>query len=159
MAVPLPAVLADQVGAGLAGVAVRLWPQIMASAREHLVPWIDRNAPDLAAPVRLAFHDLDIVADELRQAVRGAWQRLRVLLIGQTAQLVGADDGGWAIRITSRLRDPAHAGAGPPVIELMTEDGLCWESLPAGIRAAALNGFRGASIDIVRIRDDLLSLP
>lgn len=156
MPLPLPAVLADQVGATLAGVAVCLWPQIMASAREHLVPWVDRNAPDLATPVRLAFHDLDIVADELRQAVRGAWQRLRAVLIGQTVQFVGADDGQWTIRILSRLRNPAPAGA--PVIELMTEDVLCWEALPGEIRAAGLTGFRGASIDIVRIRDGLLSL-
>jgi hypothetical protein len=155
MAGPLAAILAGQLGTGLAGVAACLWPQIMASAREQLVPWIDRNAPDLAASVRLAFQDLDIVADELRHAVRGSWRRLRVLLIGQTVQFVTTSSGEWAVRIVSCLRDPALAGT--CVIELTTEERLRWEALPEEIRAGGLDGFGGAPIDIIRIRDDLLS--
>jgi hypothetical protein len=148
-------VLANQVGAGLAGVVVCLWPQIMAAAREHLVPWIDRNAPELAAAVRLAFQDLDVGADDLRRAVRSAWRQLRALLIGQTAQFVGAGNGEWAILITSRLRCPAPDGTA--VIELTTEQGLRREAVAGENRARRLEELRGAPIDIVRIRDDLLS--
>jgi hypothetical protein len=121
MAVPLSAILADQLGSGLAGVAVCLWPQIMSSAREQLVPWIDRDVPDLAASVRLAFQDLDIVADELRHTVRGSWRHLRVLLIGQTVQFVTTGDGEWAVRVISCLRHPALIGA--PIIAMTTEEG------------------------------------
>jgi hypothetical protein len=155
MTVPLPAMLTDQMGTGPARIAICLWPQIMASAREHLIPWIDQNAPELAAPTRLAFQDLDIVADELRHAVRDAWRRLRVVLIGQTAQFVTADNGEWAIRIISRLRNPVPEGT--PVIELITEERLRRESLPEEISAIGLDGFPSSPIDIVQIRDDLLS--
>lgn len=155
MAVPLSAILADQLGSGLAGVAACLWPQIMSSAREQLVPWIDRDVPDLAASVRLAFQDLDIVADELRHAVRGSWRRLRVLLIGQTVQFVTTSNGEWAVRVISRLRQPTLIAT--PVIELTTEEGLRWEALPEEIRVGGLDRFRGVSIDIVLIRDALLS--
>lgn len=155
MTVPQPAMLAEQLGAGPARIAVGLWPQIMASTREHLIPWIDQNAPELAAATRLAFHDLDNVADELRQAVSGAWRRLRVVLVGQTVQFAPAGNGEWAIRITSRLRSPSLERA--PVVELTTEESVCCESLLAESRAAGLAGFRSASIDIIAIRDHLLS--
>jgi hypothetical protein len=156
MAMPLP-ILVDQVGAGLAGVAAYFWPQIMASAREHLVPWVDRNAPELAVPVRLAFQDLDTVAGGLRRAVCVAWRRLRTVLVGQTAQFVIAGSGGWALRITSCLRNPASEGTA--CIELVTEQELAWETLPKQIRAVGLHGLRNATIDIVQARDKLLSEP
>jgi hypothetical protein len=155
MTVPQPAMLAEQLSAGPARIAVGLWPQIMAAAREHLIPWIDENVPELAATTRLAFHDLDIVADELRQAVTSAWQRLRAVLIAQTVQFTAAGNGEWAIRITSRLRDPAVMCA--PVAELTTEAILRCESLLADSGADGLAGFQSASLDIARIRDDLLS--
>jgi hypothetical protein len=157
MATFLPPILADQMGAELAGIAVRCWPQIMACAREGLVPWIDRNTPELAAPVRLAYQDLDMVADGLRSVVRIAWRRLRSVLIGQTAQFVMGGSGEWAVRITSCLRTPA-AGRGP-AIELVTEQELDWKMLPEEIRAAGLDGFGGASIVITRTRVRLLSDP
>jgi hypothetical protein len=155
MTVSLPAMLADQLGAATAGVAVSLWPQIMALAREHLIPWIDQNVPELAGPARLAFHDLDIVADELRRAVRGSWRRLRVVLIGQTVQFGTASDGEWVILITSRLRGRAAADA--PVVVLTTVERLSLEWLPEEVRATGLNQFRSAAIDVAQIRDDLLS--
>jgi hypothetical protein len=157
MTASLPAMLVDQLGTGPTRIALRLWPQIMASAREHLIPWIDQNAPELAGPTRLAFQDLDIVADELRHAVRSAWRRLRVVLVGQTVELVTAGDGEWAIWVTSRLCNPAPDGA--PVIELKTKERLRRESLPEEICAEGRPRFRSASIDIVQIRDDLLSEP
>jgi hypothetical protein len=155
MTVSLPALLADQLGTASAGVAVSLWPQIMALAREHLIPWIDQNVPELAGPARLAFHDLDIVADELRRVVRGSWRRLRVVLIGQTVQFGMASDGEWVIRITSRLRGPTAGDT--PVVVLTTEERLCLEWLPEGVSVAGLNQFRSAAIDIAQVRDDLLA--
>jgi hypothetical protein len=157
MTVPLPAMLADQLGTGPAAIAIGLWPQIMASAREHLIPWVDQNVPELATPARLAFQDLDIVADELRYAVRGAWRRLRAVLVGQTAQFMVTGNGECVIRIISRLRAASSAGA--PSVELATEERLHWDCLPEEIRVAGLDGFRSAPIDIMRIRDDLLSGP
>jgi hypothetical protein len=155
MAAPLPVLLAEQLGARLAGLVNCFWPQIMASAREHLVPWVDRNAPELATPARLAFLDLGVVADDLQHAVRGAWWRLRDLLVGQSAQLVVSGNGDWAVRVTSRLRCPAADGVG--IIELTTEERLRLGAITGEIPAGQLEACRGASIDIVRIRDHLLS--
>jgi hypothetical protein len=154
----LTVVLAGVVGAGLAAVAVYFWPTIMGWAREHLLPWVDVNVPDLAGAVRLAFHDLDRISVELRRAVRTTWWRLRQVLLGQVATFVEARAGEWAVQITSSLRAPRQAGR--PVVEVVTEQRLDWGELPEEIRAQALaNGLRDVSLDVMRARDRLLSEP
>jgi hypothetical protein len=150
----LTLVLAGLVGAGLAGVAAYFWPQIMTCAREHLLPWIDRNVPGLAGSVRLAFHDLDEIAAEWFRAVRAAWGQLRTVLLSQVATFVELFNGDCAIRITSRLR-PLDGGG--EVITVVTDQELGWPGLPAEIREAARSGgLRGTSIDLVRARDQIL---
>jgi hypothetical protein len=152
----LPLVLAGLVAAGLVGVAVYFWPQIMSWAREHLLPWVDRNIPEMADSVRLAFQDLDKVAVGLRRAVRTAWRKLRNVLLSQTAEFVGLVNGEWAIRITSYLRNLEEGEK--PVVRVVTEQELDWDDLPEEIRASAMsNGISGTSIDIVKVRDQLLS--
>jgi hypothetical protein len=152
----LTLILAGLVGAGLAGVAAYFWPQLMTCAREHLLPWIDRNVPDLARSARLAFHDLDQIAIELCRAVRAAWRSLRVVLLSQVATFAELFDGGCAIRITSEFRVLEDRDQAP--VTVVTEQELDWTDLPEEIRAAALaGGMRGMSIDIVRARDQLLT--
>jgi hypothetical protein len=155
MTASLPAMLVHQLGPGPAGFAVSLWPQIMASAREQLIPWVDQNAPDLAGSARLAFHDLDIVADEWRLAVRRSWRRLRVVLVGQTVQFGTAGDGGWTIWITSLLRGPVAGGS--LVVVLRTTDRLGPEWLPRDVCVLKRSQFLSQPIDLAQIRDDLLS--
>jgi hypothetical protein len=152
----LTAILTALAGAALGAVAVYFWPQIMSWAREHVLPWVDRNFPDLAESVRLAFQDLDPAAVALRRAVRAAWRRLREVLVSQTAEFVVLLNGEWAVRITSCLR--ALEEGGEPLVTVVTEQGLRWEELPADVRAAAMsNGVIGATIDIAKARDQLLS--
>jgi hypothetical protein len=152
----LSLVLTALVGAALVGVAVYYWPQIMSWAREHVLPWIDRNIPELADSVRLAFQDLDNVAVSLRRAVRSAWHRLRNVLISQTAEFVELFNSAWAVRITSYLRTLEDGDK--PYVKVVTEQGLRWEELPEDVRKAAMaNGINGTKIDIVQARDKLLS--
>lgn len=152
----LTLVLVDVVGTGLARVAAYFWPQIMTCAREHLVPWIDRNIPDLAGAVRLAFHDLDEIEAELCRAVRAAWCKLRAVLISQAATFVELFNGDCALRITSNICILEDCDTAP--VTVVTEQELDWEGMPEEIRAAAVsNGIRGMSIDIVRARDQLLA--
>jgi hypothetical protein len=152
----LTAILTALVGAALGAVVVYFWPQIMSWAREHVLPGVDRNFPELAESVRLAFQDLDPAAVALRRAVRAAWRRLREVLVSQTAEFVVLLNGEWAVRITSCLR--ALTEGGDPLVTVVTEQGLRWEELPADVRAAAMsNGIIGATIDIVKARDQLLS--
>jgi hypothetical protein len=152
----LTLILAGILGAGLAGIAAYFWPQIMTCAREHLLPWIDRNVPDLAGSVRLAFHDLDKIAAELCRAVRAAWRQLRVVLLSQVATFVELFNGACAIRITSRFRILENRDTAP--VTVVTEQELDWEDLPDEVRAAAMSdGITGMSIDIVRARDQLLT--
>lgn len=152
----LTLVLVGLVGAGLASVAAYFWPQIMTCAREHLLPWIDRNVPDLAESVRLAFHDLDKIAVELCRAVRVAWRKLRAVLLSQVATFVELFNGDCAIRITSNLR--IGEGRDTTPVTMVTEQELDWESLPEEVQAAVMShGVRGTSIDIVRARDQILT--
>jgi hypothetical protein len=152
----LTLVLVGLVGAGLARVAAYFWPQIMTCAREHLLPWIDRNVPDLAESVRLAFHDLDKIGVDLCRAVRAAWRKLRAVLVSQVATFVELFNGDFAIRITSDLRLPQDRDRAP--VTVVTEQELDWESLPEEIHAAVMsNGIRGTSIDVVRARDQILT--
>ena len=147
----LTPVLTDLVGAGLAGVAVWFWPQIMSVAREQLVPWVDRHIPELADSVRLAFSDLEKVAAGLRRAARSAWGRLRHVLVSQTAEFVGPVDGEWVIRVTSCLRHLEQT------VQVVTEQVLDRADLPDEVRAATMsNGLGGTFIDIVKARDRLL---
>jgi len=152
----LTLILMGLVGTGLAGVAAYFWPQIMTCAREHLLPWIDRNVPDLAGSARIAFHDLDKIAVELCRAVRAAWRKLRVVLLSQVATFVELFSGGCAIRITSTFCVLEDHDQTP--VAVVTEQELDWGDLPEEIRAAARSdGLRDLSIDIVRARDQLLT--
>jgi hypothetical protein len=153
---PLAPILVGLVGNSLAAVAVFFWPQIMTWAREHLLPWVDRNVPELARSVRLAFQDLDKIAVELRRAVRTAWRKLRGVLLSETATFVAVANGEWAVRITSYLRNVEQADQ--PVVKVVTDQQLNWEDLPAEVRAAAMSdGLLGKSIDILKARDLLLT--
>jgi hypothetical protein len=128
----------------------------MSWAREHVLPWIERNIPGLANSVRPAFQDLDEVADDLRRTVRAAWHSLRTALVSQTAHCVGLADGAWVIRFISCLRDLERGGK--HLVYIVSEQELGWGSQPEEIRAVALaNGLNGTWIDIVRARDRLLA--
>jgi hypothetical protein len=151
----LTLVLGGLLVGGLVGVVLYFWPQIMGWARETVLPWVDRNFPEIADSVRLAFQDLDQVAVRLRRAVRTAWQRLRQTLFGQTAEFIERHGGRWTVQITSYLRN--KAGGDKPVIRLVTEQLVDWDELPEDIRRQAImTGASGMSVDIVTARDRLL---
>jgi hypothetical protein len=152
---PLMVILTGLTGA-LATVVAYFWPQLMTWTREHLLPWVDKYAPDLAPAVRLAFHDLDKIGVGWRRVVRTAWQNLRNVLISQSATFIREANGEWAVQITSSVRDLAEADR--PAISIVTEQRLAWEQLPDEVRAHALaDGLDGSSIDIAHARDLLLA--
>src|SRR5580658_8582169 len=135
----------------LAAVVAYFWPQLMTWTREHLLPWVDRCAPDLAPSVRLAFHDLDKVGVGWHRTVREAWQKLRNVLISESATFVQAPNGDWEVQITSTVRDLTEE------VTIVTAQRLVWEQLPGNVRAQALSdGLDGTSIDILCARDLLL---
>ncbi|WP_333769859.1 hypothetical protein [Streptomyces sp. IBSBF 2435] len=153
---PLVLVLAPMVGTALAALAVYFWPTLMSWAREHLLPWVDRVLPGLAADVRLAFQNLDKISVDLRRAVRGAWHRLRRVLLSEVATFVQLADDQWAVRITSFLRNVEDAEK--PVVKIVSEQPVSYDDLPDNIRAQVLTGgLKKASLDIVEGRDQLLS--
>jgi hypothetical protein len=152
---PLTGVLTGLIGA-LAAVVAYFWPQLMTCAREHLLPWIDEHTPDLAPAVRLAFHDLDPVGVGWHRTVRTAWRRLRDVLVHETATFVQEPNGDWVVRISSSIRD--LAGGEKPVVTIVTEQCFDGQDLPDDVRAQALSdGLDGTSVDILRIRDQLLA--
>lgn len=152
---PLMVILAGLAGA-LATVVAYFWPQLMTWTREHLLPWVDKHAPDLAPAVRLAFHDLDKVGVGWRRAVRTAWQNLRSVLISQSVTFIKAPTGDWAVEITSAVQNLAEPDK--PAMTIVTEQPLAWEQLPDEVRAHALaHGLDGTCIDILHARDLLLA--
>jgi hypothetical protein len=154
--VPLMMILAGLVGTAIAAVAVHVWPQIMSWTREHLLPWVDEHIPWLAAAVRLAFQDLDQIADELRRAVRTAWRELRAVLLSQTVTFVRLADGSWAVRIVSFLRDPGYSGK--PAVQIVTHQCLNWQDISVEADLQALpDSLDGCAIDILAARDMLLA--
>ncbi|RKS74313.1 hypothetical protein BZB76_2824 [Actinomadura pelletieri DSM 43383] len=153
---PLALILAPLVGVAVAAVAVYFWPAIMGWTREHLLPWVDRNIPELADAVRLAFQNLDGIAVDLRRMVRSAWRRLRKVLLHETARFVELADTGWAVQITSYLRTLEEGEK--PVVRVVTEQKLAWDELPEEIRAQALSdGLHDSAFDVTKTRDQLLS--
>jgi hypothetical protein len=152
---PLMVVLTGVAGT-LAAVVAYFWPQLMTWTREHLLPWVDRYAPDLAPAVRLAFHDLDKVGVGWHRTVREAWQNLRHVLVSESATFIQAPNGDWEVQITSTVRNLADEEK--PVITIVTAQHLVWEHLPDDVRARALSdGLDGTSIDILYARDMLLA--
>lgn len=152
---PLMVILTGLTGT-LATVVAYFWPQLMTWTREHLLPWVDKYAPDLAQAVRLAFHDLDRVGVGWHRVVRTAWQNLRNVLISQSATFIQIPNGDWAVQITSSVRNIAEEDK--PIITVASEQRLVWEDLPDEVRALALsNGLDGTSIDILQARDLLLA--
>jgi len=128
----------------------------MSWTREHLLPWVDENVPVLAQAVRLAFHDLDMIAVELRRAVRSAWRSLRGILVSETATFVEQAAGEWTLQITSFVRDTAVSER--PAVKIVTEQRLNWEDLPPDVRTQAISqGLNGITIDLVAAREQLLA--
>jgi hypothetical protein len=152
---PLIVILTGLTGA-LASVVAYFWPQLMTLTREHLLPWVDKHAPDLAPAVRLAFHDLDEIGVGWHRVVRTAWQNLRDVLISQSATFIQESNGEWVVQITSSVRNLADANK--PIMTIATEQCLVWEQLSDEVRAHALEeGLDGTSIDILHARDLLLA--
>ncbi|MFC4055081.1 hypothetical protein ACFOY4_35790 [Actinomadura syzygii] len=153
---PLVLILVPLLGTAVAAVAVYFWPEIMGWTREHLLPWVDRNIPELAEAVRLAFQNLDGIAVDMRRLVRDAWRRLRKVLLHETAKFVETVNDEWAVRITSYLRTLEQGEK--PVVRVVTEQRLAWEELPKEVRAQALsNGLHDSEFDVTKTRDQLLS--
>lgn len=151
---PLSAILAT-LYAAFSSIVLYFWPKLMGWAQEHLLPWADRYLPLVAEEVRLAFAEIDKVAVELRSAVKGAWRKLRTVLLSETAQFVRLLNDQWAVRITSYLRN-LEEGA-KPFVRTVTEQHVDWDDLPAEIRSQALaNGISDQTIDIRTVRDRLL---
>jgi hypothetical protein len=152
---PLIVILTGLTGT-LAAVVAYFWPQLMTWTREHLLPWVDQNAPELAPAVRLAFHDLDKVGVGWRRTVRAAWQNLRYVLISQSATFIRAPNGDWEVQIISTVRN--LAGEDKPTITIVTAQSIAWERLPDEVRTRALSdGLDGTSVDILYARDMLLA--
>jgi hypothetical protein len=150
-------ILVALVGGIFAGVVLYFWPAIMGWARDHLLPWIDDHLPGLADDVRLAFAKADEVAVQARKAIRAAWQRLRTVLLSETAeflQIFGSSNE-WKVQITSYLQRMQDSGK--PVVRVVTEEHLNWDDLPAEIRQQAMaKGVRQSSLDITTARDEYL---
>ena len=144
----LPILIGLAIGAVAAAV---LWKRILTWAEDHLSPWLSTHAPELLGYVNEAFVQLDETMVRLRQTAKVAWQRIRELLLKQTAEFLRQHDGEWVLRIKSWLVDSESSGS---VYVRETEKRVAYHDLPSEVRREYLrHGLTTHTIDITKIRD------
>lgn len=152
----IAAVVAVVVGGGvLAGLILAFWPSLMNWSRNHLLPWMDRHAPQLADDVRRAFVVLDGLAVKARRTLRAAWRRVRAVLLDEVATFVRGLNERWSVRITSYLRN--LEAAEKPYVRIVTEQALDYDDLPENVRAADLRSEISDEVSVTKLMDEAMT--
>jgi hypothetical protein len=157
MPFPLIAVVITMVlGTGLlAGLVLAYWPRLIKAARDHLLPWIERHAPQLAPDVRQAFVVLDNLAVSARQALKGAWRRVRAVLLDEVARFVRGANERWSLQVTSYLRNLERREK--PFVRVVTEEAVDYEDLPANVREADLRSQISDDVNLTQLMDEAMT--
>ncbi|MFF4983597.1 hypothetical protein ACFY3O_26560 [Streptomyces sp. NPDC001046] len=155
---PLPILIWMAFAGGAAWLVAKavetLWARVLQWAEQSLLPWAEARFPALAQDLRLAYlHIHDLSARKLDE-VRGAWLRVRQVLLDQTAELIRRPNGHWALKLTSVVVDAARQGQPPrkQQQEVWTELGELSEEELARWRAFHEKG----TLQIVQTRDNEL---
>lgn len=145
--------------AGTVAVAV-YWTKIVNWARNSLMPWVDKNIPELSIFVRDAFVVLDKLATPMRALAKAAWQRLRQTLLQQVAEFEQLASGTWLLRITSWVKVKLNALDPEPVVKrIQTEQVIPYSDLPPQVREQLLREDKTTHrIDVTKARDTEMEL-
>ena len=136
------------------------WTKIVNWARNSLLPWVDKNIPELSDFVKDAFVVLDKVVVAMRAAAKAAWQRLRQTLLQQVAEFEQLTPSTWLLRITSWVKAKLNAlGAEPAVMRVQTEQVIPYSELPSKVREELLReGKTTHRVDVTEARDTEMEL-
>jgi hypothetical protein len=145
--------------AGTAAVVI-YWTKIVNWARNSLMPWIDKNIPELSEFVRDAFVMIDKVAAPIRDLAKTAWQRVRQTLLHQVAEFEQRTQNTWLLRITSWVKVKLDALDPEPVVkQVQTEQIISYDELPPQVREQLLReGKTTHRIDVTEARDKEIEL-
>ena len=136
------------------------WTKILNWAQKSLMPWVDKNLPELSDAVRTAFVIADKAMSPARAAVKAAWQRVRTYLLKQIAEFEQVSNNSWMLRISSWVRVRLDAMDPAPAVKLIqTEQLISFDELPPEIREQLLRkGETTQRVDVTRAQDNELDL-
>jgi hypothetical protein len=145
--------------AGTAAVVI-YWTKILNWGLNSLLPWVDKNIPELSNFVRDAFVVIDKVATPLRALVKEKWQRVRQALLQQIAEFEQLTPSTWLLRITSWVKVKLNALDPEPVVkQVQTEQVISYDELPPQIREQLLReGKTKQRIDVTEAHDTEIEL-
>jgi hypothetical protein len=159
MLIELAIVLGLAAIAGTAAITI-YWTKIVNWARNSLMPWVDKNIPELSDFVRDAFVVLDKAVASIRVAAKAAWQRLRQTLLQQVAEFEQLTPSTWLLRVTSWMKAKLNAlDPEPAVTRIQTEQVISYSDLPPQVREQLLReGKTKHRIDVTEARDTEMKL-
>jgi hypothetical protein len=145
--------------AGTAAVVI-YWTKILNWGLNSLLPWVDKNIPELSKFVRDAFVVVDKVAAPLRALVKEKWQRVRQALLQQVAEFEQLTASTWLLRITSWVKVKLNATASESVVkQIQTEQVISYDELPPQVREQLLReGKTSQRIDVTEAHDTEIEL-
>jgi hypothetical protein len=145
--------------AGTAAVVI-YWTKILNWGLNSLLPWVDKNIPELSKFVRDAFVVVDKVAAPLRALVKEKWQRVRQALLQQVAEFEQLTASTWLLRITSWVKVKLNATASESVVkQIQTEQVISYDELPPQVREQLLReGKTSHRIDVTEAHDTEIEL-
>jgi hypothetical protein len=149
---------------GLAAIAgtmavVIYWTKILNWGLTSLLPWMDKNIPELSGFVRETFVRIDKVAAPLRAMVKDKWQRVRQALLQQIAEFEQLTANTWLLRITSWVKVQLNALGEPVVKQVQTEQVISYDELPPQVREQLLRqGKTTHRIDVTEAHDTEIEL-
>lgn len=160
---PIPLAVIAIIGAGIvisAAVAIVYWTKILNWALTSLVPWLDKNIPELKHPVQEVFVRIDKLAAPALALLKKTWQQVRETLLQVIEEFEQLSQKEWVLRVTSWVRVKLDALDPAPVVKrVQTEQVISYEDLPQEVREQLLRkGVTTHRIDVTRARDEELDL-
>ena len=139
-------------------VAITFWDQVLLFFQSSILPWINKNLPQLSSIASEALRTLDKVAVTVRRAIKNAWQKLRSWLLKSIIKFSKKTSSVWVKEITSFLIKSFENGS-PQIVKRVEEESVAWDSLPDDVREQFLRSNRSThEEDFTAKRDEILQV-
>ena len=138
-------------------VALALWEKFMVWVVDSLFVWLKENLPNLAKisddALKLAFTVVKQAAEELLQAVREAWKKIRPFLF-ELRMNFQKEASSWIRVIRSKVVRLDEASKQPVFIAKEVTEEIGFEDLPSDVREAIIRDTgKVHEINIKELRD------
>lgn len=146
------------VGIGLVGITATflymLWRKVLRWAHNSLIPWIKSlQLPKLGKIVEDAFLFVDNRMGAAKEAVRSAWNKLRVLLLKQNVTVEKTDKGTFQTKVETWVAEPTDTEVVNHMVQTSEVD---WADLPADVKLKIMEKQRH-EVNVTKTRDEELA--